>query len=486
MKKIIFKILLSALLLMGLLCLGSCSSDEGDCQHVWGEWTVQKEPNCYEGGYSTRICTLCQMEDRRVMNAKGHSFSEEWSNLNGQYHYHAATCEHTDQRSGLEQHDFAENNICTVCGVQWVSQNLFYRQISESGGWYVSGIGRCGDVEIVIGRTIDGNAITGVANYAFRNCEIDSVTMQENILAIGDGAFSGSSVQWVRFTKAVTYIGESVFDGCEDIVAVYFEGTEEDWNSIRKSAAWRDGAPEFDVIYQSGESEIIINTDCEHLFGEWTVAKEGPCYEGGYYERICSLCSSFEVSESHEFSESWSYNSTHHWHEATCNHTSMVSGYSTHTFNSDNVCTVCEISRVSQGLSYKGVLGTSNYLVSGIGTCLDQNVVVGKNYNSVDYFIVGVADGGFADCDGLISVFLRENILTIGDGAFANSKDLTKVQFTSSLEYLGSAAFSGCTSLERVEFIGTLAEWEALDKADDWADGARGFMVVCLDGYLEF
>ena len=485
MRNIVFKILILATLLLALLSLAACSGGSDSCQHVWGEWTVQKVPDCYEGGYSTRLCTLCQTEDRRVMNATGHSYAEEWSNLNGQYHYHAATCEHTDQRSGLEQHDFAENNICTVCGVQWVSQNLFYRQVSEAGGWYVSGIGRCGDLEIVIGRTIDGNSITGVANYAFRNCEIDSVTMQENILEIGDGAFSGSSVQWVRFSANVTYIGESVFDGCEDIVVVYFDGTQEQWDSIRKSAGWRDGAPDFDVIYQDGENETVINIDCAHSFGSWTVAVEGACYEGGYSERVCSLCSSVEVGQTHTFSEDWSYNSTHHWHEATCNHSSMFSSYTTHSFNSDNVCTVCEMSRVSQGLEYRGVLGTKNYLVSGIGTCLDRNIVVGRNYNSVDYFIVGVREGAFSECEGLSTVFLRDNITTIGDRAFADSTELTMVQFTSSLEYLGSEVFSGCTSLLRVEFIGTLAEWEALEKADDWSAGKSGYLIVCTDGYIE-
>lgn len=485
MKKIFLKIFLLSSIIISVLIFSSCSRGADECQHVWGEWTVQNVPTCYEGGYSTRICTLCQLEDRRVIAATGHTYSEEWSNLNGRYHYHAATCEHTDERADLGVHDFAENNICTVCGLQWVSQNLFYRSVSESGGWYVSGIGKCGDLDIVIGRTIDDNAITGVAKYAFRNCDIDSVTMQENILEIGDCAFAGSAVQWVSFTSNVTYIGDSIFDGCKDITVVYFDGTQEQWNSIRKSSGWKDGAPDFDVIYRDGKNETVINTECQHSFGDWTVVVEGFCYDGGYSERVCSLCSAVEIKMIHTFAEEWSYNMTHHWHEPTCQHDTVTSDYGAHSFNKDNVCTVCGMSRVSQGLSYRGILGTNNYLVLGIGTCLDSDITVGRYYNSTDYNIVGIYAGAFSGCEGLHTVFMRDNILTIGDRAFADSVDLTKVQFTSSVEYIGSAVFSGCTSLERVEFIGTKAQWEALEKAEDWSAGCGGYYVICTDGVIE-
>ena len=64
-----------------------------------------------------------------------------------------------------------------------------------------------------------------------------------------------------------------------------------------------------------------------------------------------------EVQHEHSFAEQWTYDGTHHWKEATCEHTDEVSGYAEHTFgeyvsNYDATteadgtktreCTVCE------------------------------------------------------------------------------------------------------------------------------------------------
>lgn len=43
----------------------------------------------------------------------------------------------------------------------------------------------------------------------------------------------------------------------------------------------------------------------------------------------------------HSFAIGWTYDTTHHWHKATCGHTSQVSDKAPHSLNSNNKCTVC-------------------------------------------------------------------------------------------------------------------------------------------------
>lgn len=43
----------------------------------------------------------------------------------------------------------------------------------------------------------------------------------------------------------------------------------------------------------------------------------------------------------HTFSEEWSKNDSSHWHNATCDHTNLVSNLSDHEYGDDNVCDVC-------------------------------------------------------------------------------------------------------------------------------------------------
>lgn len=57
---------------------------------------------------------LCATMFALVACKHEHTFSESWSYDEVQ-HWHEATCEHSDEVSDKADHDFDENNICTVC-----------------------------------------------------------------------------------------------------------------------------------------------------------------------------------------------------------------------------------------------------------------------------------------------------------------------------------------------------------------------------------
>ncbi len=52
------------------------------------------------------------------------------------------------------------------------------------------------------------------------------------------------------------------------------------------------------------------------------------------------LLSACESEHKHIYSTEWKYDSTYHWHEATCEHTNETTGKAEHTFDG-NECTVC-------------------------------------------------------------------------------------------------------------------------------------------------
>ena len=47
----------------------------------------------------------------------------------------------------------------------------------------------------------------------------------------------------------------------------------------------------------------------------------------------------------HSYSSDWEKNATHHWHKATCGHTSEISGEAEHNYGTDNVCDTCKYDR---------------------------------------------------------------------------------------------------------------------------------------------
>ena len=70
-----------------------------------------------------------------------HSFATEWS-TDAENHWHAATCEHSDQVSEKGAHTFGEwvettenkTRECSVCGYKEVSENCTH----EFGEWVVT------------------------------------------------------------------------------------------------------------------------------------------------------------------------------------------------------------------------------------------------------------------------------------------------------------------------------------------------------------
>ena len=96
--------------------------------HTWDSCVITKESSCTEEGIATYTCK-CGAEKTEPIPC--HTFSTDFTSDND-YHWHAATCEHTDQVSGLEEHTWGsyKNNgdgtatyTCSVCKRQ-VTKNL--------------------------------------------------------------------------------------------------------------------------------------------------------------------------------------------------------------------------------------------------------------------------------------------------------------------------------------------------------------------------
>ena len=112
---------------------------EARCAHVL-EKADAKEPTCTEGGnIEYWHCTKCGKYfadeagsneislESTVLSATGHSYAKAWSS-NANYHWHSATCGHTDM-ADYGKHDFDENNVCTVCG--YTNQENYYDEYQK-------------------------------------------------------------------------------------------------------------------------------------------------------------------------------------------------------------------------------------------------------------------------------------------------------------------------------------------------------------------
>lgn len=105
--------------------------------------------------------------------------------------------------------------------------------------------------------------VTGVKDKTAR-----SFVVPVYVTEIGEGAFSACTrLTTINIPERVTSIGDYAFYVCDKLTSVYYESTEESWNTIEKGHSIFDSAA---MVYYYSESEPARN-------------EEGTAYEGNYW-----------------------------------------------------------------------------------------------------------------------------------------------------------------------------------------------------------
>ena len=73
----------------------------------------------------------------------------------------------------------------------------------------------------------------------------------------------------------------------------------------------------------------------------------------------------------------------------------------------------------------------------------------------------------------------------IEGGTFAQCSSLTSVVIPDSVANIWDDSFHNCSSLTSITFKGTVAQWNAIEKGNDWNSDVPATEVVCSDGKAE-
>lgn len=103
--------------------------------------------------------------------------------------------------------------------------------------------------------------------------------------------------------------------------------------------------------------------------------------------------------------------------------------------------------------------------------------------------VLHVYGRAFSSCTCLTTAYCEAAAL--GLAAFDSCTSLTDFTIAKSCTAFDKQLFSGCTALTTLQYEGTLAEWETIEKDDEWdtdATGAHGNLekIQCTDGYLQW
>lgn len=105
--------------------------------------------------------------------------------------------------------------------------------------------------------------------------------------------------------------------------------------------------------------------------------------------------------------------------------------------------------------------------------------IVNNNLNTCYIADIGTCTDTYI---GILSSLYGKEVTAIGDFAFANVSFIETVSITTALKSIGNGAFSNCTSLTAINYYGTVEEWNAISKGENWNQNVPATEVICLDG----
>lgn len=283
---------------------------------------------------------------------------------------------------------------------------------------YASDHGFC--KEDVVSVTIP-NGVIRIEEDVFNGCSnLESVTLPDSLTSIGRRAFAHChSLKTITIPNKINRIGDNAFWGCKNLSKVV-------WNAEYCVSAGSSMNPAFEGCISLRQVVFGWSAFCipNHAFSNCT----------GLVSVVIPENSRMEIIGDYAFSE--------------------CSNLGTVTFP-DSI---------------------KSFGDSAFSSCYDiTSVILPRGLRNT-----GTAT--FETCFHIRTVTIPDSVGTIGSWVFFNCPDLAQVNIGSGVKAIQEHAFAGCKSLSSITYNGTKAEWDAIQKEEDWINKTGKYTVHCTDG----
>ena len=365
----------------------------------------------------------------------------------------------------------------------------------------------------------------GIVNYFVRKTKLKTLVIPDGVRRIGEGEFCKcSALTSITIPSSVTSIGDWAFSGCSGLTDVYYKGDLTEWSEIKFDGYLANPMCNANKLYIKGEllqGDIVVPKGTEKI-GDYafcnysaltiiTIPNSVTSIGSGAFQDSsgltniiipdsvtsigknafagCSLLTSITIPDSVS-----SIGECAFW---GCRGLVSVTIGNSVTSIGNNAFIGCrELTNVTIGNSVTSIGGsafigcsrmTSITIPNGVASidgwafsmCSGlTSVTIGNSVTNIDNFV-------FSGCSGLTSITIPDSVTSIGWNAFWGCSSLTSITIPKSVTSMGERAFSECSGLITITYHGTMAQWRAIRKGDDWDEGTPDYKVHCTDGVLD-
>ena len=365
------------------------------------------------------------------------------------------------------------------------------------------------DSKVDIPAELGGKPVTEIREFAFGACSsLTEVTISEGVTSIGETTFVGCrSLTEVTIPKSVTSIEYAAFYDCGALATVYYGGTQEDWDALKKNIgeendpllnanvicaiqesngfAYTVTGDEATITGYTGSARSLaipselggkpvtaiadkafygyrtpniyipknIKAIGEDAFARTVSSDEFRfiCYEGTEKE-----WANIAVQEGNEELDPEYADDTPWFRLYECN----LSGDMVYQASDDAATLVRYFGADSKvdipaELGGKPVTSIGEYAFVYCNSLTEVTIPEG---------VTSIGEWAFEACSSLTKAIIPEGVTSIGKGAFLSCRSLTEVTIPKSVTSIGELAFYGCEALATVYYGGTQEDWDALKK----------------------
>ena len=153
----------------------------------------------------------------------------------------------------------------------------------------------------------------------------------------------------------------------------------------------------------------------------------------------------------------------------------------------NGVCINCGQRKASEGLEYTLSSNGMFYILTGIGSCTDTDIVIPDTYENLP--VKTIQRLAFSGCESLTSVVIGNNVTNIGDDAFRDCTNLASVVIGNNVTNIPNRAFAHCTSLMNITIpasVTSIGNWPFIgcDNLTSISVDINNSMYKDIDGNL--